>query len=342
MFPADLPPVDETELRSASEGYFLSLESRSHEHECFQWSESTKVTISASNVTWLQLFEDNQAGCSLLALHPPDRPTQVVALYLHGRWWSVDDVTRTSCKSRAGLVPVITLEFFEGRGSHLNVLTVLNTRGKQRALLQYVHIQDCRLSFSSGAVEKVKSGRLKLRCFLQVRSFTERLILFLLSQVVDGPSRTEALFSPHPRTERAKLLWVDGRAVGFYTVKHKGSLCDGRSSRCYLLPVLDSVLVRKSWRRRGLGLKMLADFCSSFPGEEELGVSVPLSSSMVAVCRRFLQLHEDHRERLYEVEAPGGWTQRRNIWLNIQLRRYPLSRDDAGDEGQKDSSRSPD
>ncbi|XP_054633088.1 protein FAM169B-like [Dunckerocampus dactyliophorus] len=280
MFPADLPPVDETELRSASEGYFLSLESRSHEHECFQWSESTKVTISASNVTWLQLFEDNQAGCSLLALHPPDRPTHVVALYLHGRWWSVDDVTRTSCKSRVGLVPV--------------------------------------------------------------RSFTERLIMFLLSQVVDGPSRTEVLFSPHPRTESAKLLWVDGRAVGFYTVKHKGSLCDGRSSRCYLLPVLDSVLVRKSWRRRGLGLKMLADFCSSFPGEEELGVSVPLSSSMVAVCRRFLQLHEDHRERLYEVEAPGGWTQRRNIWLNIQLRRYPLSRDDAGDEGQKDSSRSPD
>ncbi|TKS72937.1 hypothetical protein D9C73_007014 [Collichthys lucidus] len=42
------------------------------------------------------------------------------------------------------------------------------------------------------------------------------------------------------------------------------------------------------------------------------------------LCRRFLQRHEDERERLYEVEAPGSWTQRRNIWLNIQLGRYSL------------------
>lgn len=40
------------------------------------------------------------------------------------------------------------------------------------------------------------------------------------------------------------------------------------------------------------------------------------------VIRKFLQQHEEHRARLYEVEAPGGWTQRRNIWLNIQLGRY--------------------
>lgn len=42
------------------------------------------------------------------------------------------------------------------------------------------------------------------------------------------------------------------------------------------------------------------------------------------VCRRFLQQHEEYRDRLYEVEAPGSWTQRRNIWLNIQLGRYTL------------------
>lgn len=43
-----------------------------------------------------------------------------------------------------------------------------------------------------------------------------------------------------------------------------------------------------------------------------------------AVCRRFLQQHEEYRDRLYEVEAPGSWTQRQNIWLNIQLGRYTL------------------
>lgn len=149
----------------------------------------------------------------------------------------------------------------------------------------------------------------------------ERVVLFLLSQVVERSSQEEALFSPHPHTELGKLLWRDGEAVGFYTIKQKGSLCGRWTSQCYLLPVLDTVMVRRRWRRRGLGLQMLEDFCSSYPKEEALGVSSPLSPSMVAVCRKFLQ-HEEHRARLYEVEAPGGWTQRRNIWLNIKLGRY--------------------
>lgn len=51
----------------------------------------------------------------------------------------------------------------------------------------------------------------------------ERVILFLLSQVVEKPPEEETtLFSPHPRTEHGKLLWCEGEAVGFYTVKQKG------------------------------------------------------------------------------------------------------------------------
>ncbi|XP_041795129.1 protein FAM169B isoform X3 [Chelmon rostratus] len=275
MYPIDLPAVDDTDLTSASEHYLSSLESRSRNNQEFQSSQMSKVAITGNNIRRLQLFEDDQPDCTLLALHPHDDPTQVVAVYLHEEWWRVDDVLRTSSKSRSGLMPV--------------------------------------------------------------QSMMERVIVFLLSQVVDRSSEDEALFSPHPRTESCKLLWRDGQVIGFYTVKHKGSLCDSWSSHGYLLPVLDTVLVRKSWRRRGFGLHMLEDFCSSFPTETFLGLSSPLSPSMVAgcacvfvspvysVCRRFLQQHEEHRERLYEVEAPGGWTQRRNIWLNIQLGRYSLS-----------------
>ncbi|XP_051808568.1 protein FAM169B isoform X2 [Acanthochromis polyacanthus] len=98
---------------------------------------------------------------------------------------------------------------------------------------------------------------------MPVESLVERVMVFLLSQLVDKPSAGEDLFRLHPPTESCKLLWGDGRALGFYSVKHK-------------------------------------------------------------VVRRFLQQHEEHRERLYEVEAPGGWTQRRNIWLNIQLGRYSI------------------
>ncbi|KAK0138550.1 Protein FAM169B [Merluccius polli] len=131
------------------------------------------------------------------------------------------------------------------------------------------------------------------------------------------------LFSPHPRTECGKLLWSEGQAVGFYTFKQKGSLCGRWTGQSYLLPVFDTTLVRGCWRGRGFGLQMLSDFCSLFPREEVVGVSSPLSPSMVEVCKKFLEQHEEQRERLYEVvEAPGRWDQRRNIWMNIQLGRY--------------------
>uniref|UniRef100_A0A672ZAI0 Family with sequence similarity 169 member B n=1 Tax=Sphaeramia orbicularis TaxID=375764 RepID=A0A672ZAI0_9TELE len=158
--------------------------------------------------------------------------------------------------------------------------------------------------------------------FQSVQSVMERVVVFLLSQVVDRPLQEEVHFYPHPPTETCKLLWREGEAVGFYSVKHKGSLCDGWSSRCYQLTVLDTLLVRRRCRRSGLGLHILDHFCNTFYSEDVLGVSAPLSASMVSVCRRFLHRHTEHRERLYEVEAPGGWAQRRNIWINIQLGRY--------------------
>ncbi|XP_029908617.1 protein FAM169B-like [Myripristis murdjan] len=267
MYPIDLlPAVDYSDLTSASQQHFAALESRDHGNEWFQSSHHSKVAVTRNNVSRLQLFEDDQPNCTVLALQLTDDHTQVVALYLQGKWWCVDDILRTASKTRTGL--------------------------------------------------------------LLVQSVMERLILFLLSQVAERLPQEEALFSPHPSTELGKLLWRDGEAVGFYTVKQKGSLCGAWTSQCYLLPVLDTVLVRSRWRRRGLALQMLHDFCSWFPNEEVLGVSSPLSPSMVAVCKRFLQQHEEHRERLYEVEAPGGWTQRRNIWLSIQLGRYSHSEHD--------------
>lgn len=66
----------------------------------------------------------------------------------------------------------------------------------------------------------------KLLYVPQVESVVERVIVFLLSQVVERSSEEEPLFSLHPRTESCKLLWRDGQAVGFYTVKHKGRMED--------------------------------------------------------------------------------------------------------------------
>ncbi|CAL8262573.1 unnamed protein product [Merluccius merluccius] len=140
-----------------------------------------------------------------------------------------------------------------------------------------------------------------------VESAMERVILFLLGQVLEKLPNSDMLFSPHPRTECGKLLWTEGQAVGFYTFKQKGSLCGRWTAQSYLLPVFDTTLVRGCWRGRGFGLQMLTDFCSLFPREEVVGVSSPLSPSMVEVCKKFLEQHEEQRERLYEVvEAPGS------------------------------------
>ncbi|XP_041693359.1 protein FAM169B isoform X3 [Coregonus clupeaformis] len=256
--------LDYSALSSTSENILTALVSNTYQGE--RWfipSNGSKVEVTHDNVGRLQLFGDDDPPCTLLTLHMPADGTQVVALNLHGKWWSLNDVLKTSIKSKSGLV--------------------------------------------------------------MVQSVMERVILFLLSQIIFGvlerPSGEEIYFSPYPMREFGKILWHNGEAVGFYTIKKKGSLCDGFTSRSYQLSVLDTVFVRTQWRRSGLALQILGDFCKSLPNEEVIGISCPISPSMIKVCSKYLLMHQDQRDRLYEVEAPGGWGQRRNIWLNIQLNR---------------------
>ncbi|KAM7048498.1 protein FAM169B-like isoform 9-T9 [Molossus nigricans] len=119
----------------------------------------------------------------------------------------------------------------------------------------------------------------------QVQTFGERIVLFLLNVVIFGRLERkldddDMFFLPHSVREQAKILWRDGAAVGFYTTKRKGSLCGDGTGACYLLPVLDTVFVRRGHRRQGLGMAMLQDFCGTFRDEEALGVSWPISPAM--------------------------------------------------------------
>ncbi|KAG8516362.1 Protein FAM169B, partial [Galemys pyrenaicus] len=165
---------------------------------------------------------------------------------------------------------------------------------------------------------------------MKVQSFGERIVLFILNVVIFGRLERnldddDMFFLPHSVKEQAKILWRDGAAVGFYTTKTKGSLYGNGTGACYLLPVFDTVFVRRSHRRQGLGLAMLRDFCQTFPEEEALGVSCPISPAMLQVCRKFLLAHPEEQARLWEVEPPGAWGQRANIWLKMQLQlsRHP-------------------
>lgn len=58
-----------------------------------------------------------------------------------------------------------------------------------------------------------------------------------------------------------------------------GSLCNSFVSQCYLLPIMDSIFVRKDHRGNGHGLQMLEDFVDSFK-DDELGLKYPLTLAM--------------------------------------------------------------
>ncbi|KAM5291331.1 protein FAM169B-like isoform 3-T3 [Glossophaga mutica] len=160
---------------------------------------------------------------------------------------------------------------------------------------------------------------------MKVQSFGERIVLFILNVVIFGRLERrldddDMFFLPYSGKEDAKVLWRDGAAVGFYTTKAKGSLCGDGAGACYLLPVFDTVFVRRGHRRQGLGMAMLRDFCETFCQDGALGISWPISPAMYQVCRKFLSAHPEERGRLWEVEPPGAWGQRDSIWLKVQLR----------------------
>ncbi|XP_044300919.1 protein FAM169B-like isoform X3 [Varanus komodoensis] len=158
------------------------------------------------------------------------------------------------------------------------LLVLLDPQEKHTVLAIYLHSSWWLVEDAVKTADPSRDG------LIEVQTFAERIVLFLLNGIIFGMLEKnlshDEPFLPHSKRECAKILWRSGDAAAFYTVKAKGSLCDGHSSQCYLLPVLDTVFVRKKFRRRGLGTKMLHDFCQTFAAEEALGLSHPISAGM--------------------------------------------------------------
>ncbi|KAF4098712.1 soluble lamin-associated protein of 75 kDa [Onychostoma macrolepis] len=143
---------------------------------------------------------------------------------------------------------------------------------------------------------------------VKVRSVGERIVLYVLNRIIYRTvemGSNEVPFLCHGEDVFAKILWKNGEAVGFYSVKSKGSLCNSFVSQCYLLPVMDSIFVRKDHRGNGHGLQMLEDFVDSFK-DDELGLKYPLTPAMQKVCRQYLSTYPADVDLLWEVEGVGG------------------------------------
>uniref|UniRef100_A0A3B5ARA9 Family with sequence similarity 169 member A n=1 Tax=Stegastes partitus TaxID=144197 RepID=A0A3B5ARA9_9TELE len=154
---------------------------------------------------------------------------------------------------------------------------------------------------------------------VEVQTVGERIVLYILNRVIyRGREMTseELPFLCHGEKDYAKIVWNNGEAVGFYSVKPSGSICNSFSVRTYQLPVMDSIFVRKCQRRKGFGLQMLVDFVLSFK-EESLGLRYPLTKSMYKVCEKYLCQYPGDTDLLWEVESIGGPNQRTNIARKI-------------------------
>ncbi|XP_064164491.1 soluble lamin-associated protein of 75 kDa-like isoform X1 [Anguilla rostrata] len=171
------------------------------------------------------------------------------------------------------------------------------------------------------AVEDIlKTADPSRKGLLKVRSLGEKIALYALNRIVyrsKEMSQNEVPFLCHSASDYAKILWKNGEAVGFYSVKPTGSLCNSFLTQRYLLPVMDSIFVRKIHRGNGHGLQILEDFVDCFK-EDSLGLKYPLSQAMLKVCGQYLNTYPADRELLWEVESVGGPFQRCRIASKLQ------------------------
>ncbi|KAM9588045.1 soluble lamin-associated protein of 75 kDa isoform 2-T2 [Morphnus guianensis] len=159
----------------------------------------------------------------------------------------------------------------------------------------------------------------------QVKSVGERIVLYVLNRIIyrkQEMERNEIPFLCHGSNDYAKIMWKKGEAIGFYSVKPTGSVCNSYHGQSYQLPVLDTMFVRKKHRGRDSGLIMLEDFVHSFSADS-LGLRYPLSSFMYTACKQYLEKYPEDHNLLWEVEGAGCWFQRTSIiskWQKEKLK----------------------
>ncbi|XP_053335112.1 soluble lamin-associated protein of 75 kDa isoform X3 [Clarias gariepinus] len=173
------------------------------------------------------------------------------------------------------------------------------------------------------AVEDIlKTANSRREGLIKVRAVGERIVLYVLNRIVyrtNEMEKGEMPFLCHSENEHAKIFWKSGQAVGFYSVKPKGTVCNNYLRQCYFLPVMDSIFVRKAHRGKGYGLRMLEDFVDSF-NEDELGLKYPLTPAMTNVCRRYLDRYPADVDMFWEVEGIGGPYQRTKVAYKLTTR----------------------
>ncbi|NXB33821.1 F169A protein, partial [Eulacestoma nigropectus] len=103
-FPVDiLNNYSHEDLENSAEDYLFDLRwGNPNSPEFFSLPDRRKVPISLTSVGFVPLYGEEQTH-KVLALFAPWDSLTAVALYLADKWWSIDDIVRTSVPARQGL-----------------------------------------------------------------------------------------------------------------------------------------------------------------------------------------------------------------------------------------------
>ncbi|KAJ7987000.1 hypothetical protein DPEC_G00334220 [Dallia pectoralis] len=107
-FPVDVLGSVRTEEEEEQAAYHYMTQLRYislADADTFTLSSHRMVRISLSNVGFMPIYGGDLKH-KVLALFAPDDQLTAVALFLAGRWWSVEDILKTSDRSRTGLIKV--------------------------------------------------------------------------------------------------------------------------------------------------------------------------------------------------------------------------------------------
>ncbi|XP_009866213.1 PREDICTED: soluble lamin-associated protein of 75 kDa [Apaloderma vittatum] len=170
----------------------------------------------------------------------------------------------------------------------------------------------------------------------QVKTVGERIVLYVLNRIIyrtQERGRNEIPFLCHSSNAYAKIMWQKGEAIGYYSVKPRGSPYSTYQNQKYKLSVLDAMFVRKQHRGRDSGLRILEDFVNSF-NEDALGIKYPLSAFMYTACKQYFEKYPGNPHLLWEVEGAGNWFQRTSIMAMLQHEK----RITAGEASQKENN----
>ncbi|XP_046400491.1 protein FAM169B-like isoform X2 [Ischnura elegans] len=161
--------------------------------------------------------------------------------------------------------------------------------------------------------------------WMEVSTVEDKIVHYVLSKVLyeqhEPPeSRNfESAYDLPDSTDVVKLLWCNGVAVGFYTLKLKGTLNEETNTK-YEMDTLDTAYIRNSCRRKGYGTSILCDIVKSHPGED-IGLSEPISNAMWKVLYKFLSKHGEYRLRFWAIEGSGCEGFRTLIWYSMKSRK---------------------